>query len=308
MGIEIDITSVSSGSAPIMIIACFAIVFLLLIYSAIKKHKKNESGNPPKACRYSQKEHFDICKSIAEFAATLSACGATGAQVNSCIAYLSARFGLQVEMIAFPQHILFCTENCESGETLTINEKLKENPLDFDRIIMMTRLTKETVSQNLSKEQFIEKYQGILKCKRLSPNLVLVLASLANASFCRLFNGDAISMVIVAVATASGFYLRRTLVHLFGLDFRLGTILAATVSTIIGSSAYVFHLGDTPNIALATCILYLVPGIPYINSLSDLLNGMFLGCLSHFFKGAILTICLSLGFCIGLFLTNLHFF
>lgn len=291
-----------------MILASFIVVLLLLIYSFTRKKKIANAKNVPTICEYSKKESFDICKSIAEFASALSACGATSVQVDSCVAYLCAHFGLHAEMIAFPRHILFCAEDNRSGETLTINEKIKENPLDFDRIIMMTRLAKEAAGENLSKEVFVEKFQKILKCKRLHPDLVLVLASLANASFCRLFNGDAISMVIVAVATACGFYLRRTLVHLFGFDFRLGTILAATLSTVIGTSAYVFHLGDTPNIALATCILYLVPGIPYINSLSDLLNGMFLGCLNNFFKGAILTICLSLGFCIGLVLTNLHFF
>lgn len=80
------------------------------------------------------------------------------------------------------------------------------------------------------------------------------------------------------------------------------------VSTVIGCAGYAFQLGDTPDIALATSVLYLVPGILYINALSDLLNGAFLSCIRHAFNATILTICLSIGFSLGLISTNLHFF
>ncbi|MCL4103177.1 threonine/serine exporter ThrE family protein [Fibrobacter sp. HC4] len=310
MGIDIDITSVSSGNATVLIGACFAIVLFLIIYEAFFTKKGMGTSASPLSEILEQQENqeFIVCKMIAEFAATLAACGATSMQVLSSVAYLSTHFGIHAEVTGLPQHILLCAVDDKRQKTYTINQKIKENPLDFDRIIMLNHLAKETVAENYSPEIFYEKFQKILAVKRLHPNLVLVLASLANASFCRLFNGDFISMAIVATATACGFYLRRTLCSRFKLDFRMGTILAAVVSTVIGTSGYVFQIGETPNVALATSILYLVPGIPYINSLSNLLNGMFLGCISQFFKGAILTICLSLGFCIGLVLTNLHFF
>ena len=310
MGIDIDITSVSFGNATVLIGVCFAIVLFLIVYETFftKKGKGTNASLHSEILDCQENPDFVICKMIAEFASTLAACGATSMQVLSSVAYLSTHFGIHAEVTGLPQHILLCAVDDKLQKTYTINQKIKENSLDFDRIILLNHLAKETVAKNYSPEIFYEKFQKILAVKRLHPNLVLVLASLANASFCRLFNGDFVSMAIVATATACGFYLRRTLCSRFKLDFRMGTILAATISTVIGTSGYVFQIGETPNVALATSILYLVPGIPYINSLSNLLNGMFLGCISQFFKGAILTICLSLGFCIGLVLTNLHFF
>lgn len=310
MGIEIDVTSISTGMAPVLIFVCLGITLLLLVTTLVFA-KKEKRSKEQECCRLNileGKENFRMSRMVAEYAAALSACGGTNAQTSSCVAYLCAHFGISAEVTEFPQHILLSSVDYKNEETFSICEKIKENPLDFDRIIKLSRLAKRVVSEKMTAEVFYEEFQKVLKCKRMNPNLVLVLASLANASFCRLFEGDAIAMGIVIVATACGFFLRRTLCGTFGMDFRLGTILAAICSTIIGTSGYAFQLGGTPNVALATSVLYLVPGIPFINSFSNLLNGMFLGCISQFFKGTILTVCLSLGFCIGLVVTNLHFF
>lgn len=296
--------------APALILVSLGLTLLLLVTSLFFA-KKEKRSKEQECCRLNVlegKENFRMSKMVAEFAAALSACGGTNAQTSSCVAFLCGHFGISAEVTEFPQHILLSSVDYKNEETFSMCEKIKESPLDFDRVIKLSRLAKKAANENMSAEHFYEEFQEILKAKRLNPNIVLLLASLANASFCRLFNGDFYAMGIVVVATACGFFLRRTLCGILGMDFRLGTICAAVISTIIGTSGYAFHLGETPNIALATSVLYLVPGIPFINSFSNLLNGMFLGCISQFFKGSILTVCLSLGFCIGLVATNLHFF
>lgn len=310
MGIEIDVTSISTGMAPVLIFVCLGVTLLLIVATLVfaKKEKRSKLQDSCRLNFLEGKENFRMSKMVAEFAAALSACGGTNAQTSSCVAYLCAHFGISAEVTEFPQHILLSSVDFRNEETFSICEKIKENPLDFNRIIELNRLAKKAVNEKMTPEEFYENFQRILKVRRLNPNLVLLLASLANASFCRLFGGDFYAMAVVIVATACGFFLRRTLCGVLGMDFRFGTICAAMVSTIIGTSGYAFQLGETPNIALATSVLYLVPGIPFINSFSNLLNGMFLGCISQFFKGTILTVCLSLGFCIGLVATNLHFF
>ena len=60
-----------------------------------------------------------------------------------------------------------------------------------------------------------------------------------------------------------------------------------------------FHCTDTPDIALGTSVLYLVPGIPYINSVSDLIHGHLLCCISRFIEASVLTACLGIGLSVG---------
>ena len=45
-------------------------------------------------------------------------------------------------------------------------------------------------------------------------------------------------------------------------DLRLTFLLCSFASAVIGASSYLFNLGDTPQIAIDTSILYLVPGVP----------------------------------------------
>ncbi len=137
--------------------------------------------------------------------------------------------------------------------------------------------------------------------------LVLLLASLANAAFCRLFTGDWAAVGVVFLSTLVGFYIKQVLTeHKF--DVRLTFIICAFISSVLASTATLFSFGHTPNIAVATSVLYLVPGIPFINSFSDLLNRHYICAFGRFMDAVILTCCLSLGLCVGMLLMNLKMF
>ncbi len=309
MGIGIDIASVYSGHARVLIVASLLVTSIFaLLCRILGNRKKAHACGAVNPLDENSEERPCAEKMIAELAASLASSGATSSLLESSVRYLCARFGVSAEIIGFPKHVLLSVSGKKLSDHYTITQKLLPNPLDFHRIILLHRLARETLEKMYPPEIFWDRFQEILQEKRLSPNLVLVLTGLANASFCKLFNGDWISMGIVFVATVSGFYLKNALHGKFQIDLRLATIFSAFVSTVLGCAGYAFQLGGTPDVALATSVLYLVPGIPYINALSDLLNGAFLSCIRHAFNATILTVCLSIGFCLGLISTNLHFF
>ena len=92
------------------------------------------------------------------------------------------------------------------------------------------------------------------------------------------------------------------------IDIRLAFVCASFVSSVIAAAGYVFGLGSTPDIALGTSVLYLVPGVPYLNSMSDLLDGHYISFLSRFLDATVLTVCLSAGLCGGFLAMNLRWF
>lgn len=55
-------------------------------------------------------------------------------------------------------------------------------------------------------------------------------------------------------------------------------------------------------------MLYLIPGVPYINSVSDLLACHYLCAFSRFVDALVLTACLSVGLCAGMYLLGLRMF
>ncbi|MDE6367835.1 MAG: threonine/serine exporter family protein, partial [Muribaculaceae bacterium] len=140
-----------------------------------------------------------------------------------------------------------------------------------------------------------------------SQAVVLFLVALANASFCRLFGGDLAAMAVVFMATLSGFMVKQLLIK-HHADVRLTVIFCAFISGVLGATALLFSLGATPKIALATSVLYLVPGIPFINSFSDMLYRHYICAFSRFVDALVLTCCLSIGLCAAMLMMNAGMF
>ena len=145
----------------------------------------------------------------------------------------------------------------------------------------------------------------ILDVPRINKHIVIFLTAVANLSFCRLFNGDYIAMGIVFANTAVGFYYKNLLLS-WHINQHIVTIIASIISALIGSSGFIFGISSTPNIALATSVLWLVPGIRFINAMSDILRGHYLVAHSRLTDALITTICLSVGLCLALIIFQIE--
>ena len=115
-------------------------------------------------------------------------------------------------------------------------------------------------------------------------------------------------MAIVFLATVCGFMLKNQLPRKGIKDIRILTLLAATCSSIIACLGYMTQATATPDVALGTSVLYLIPGIPYINSVSDLIYGHLLCCISRFIQACVLTACIGIGLSLGILLMNVQYF
>jgi uncharacterized membrane protein YjjP (DUF1212 family) len=67
-----------------------------------------------------------------------------------------------------------------------------------------------------------------------------------------------------------------------------------------------YNIGNTPDIALGTSVLYLVPGVPLINGVIDVIEGHVLAGVSRLINAALLIICLSIGLSLTLLLLGVN--
>ena len=147
----------------------------------------------------------------------------------------------------------------------------------------------------------------ICNCACVNPWLLLLLVSLANASFCRLFSGDPMAMATVFIATFIGFLVKQILVRRH-MDIRLTVLFCSFLSAMIAAAGSLLGIGGTPEIAVATSVLYLVPGIPFINSFCDLLDRHYLCAFGRAMNAVMLLCCLSLGLCAGMAVMHMAMF
>ncbi|MDE6653142.1 MAG: threonine/serine exporter family protein, partial [Muribaculaceae bacterium] len=241
----------------------------------------------------------EICLFLSEYSAWLLGSGATSIRLERNVHRMAESMGCRAEMTILPRHIHITVFLPDHSDSYTYIIATRPMPISFDINTRLSRLSWSMADDRISFSEAKERFDEIITTPGANNNLVLILASCANAAFCRLFTGDWSAVGIVFLSTLAGFYLKQVLTER-KVDVRLVFIMCAFVSSVLGSTAALFSFGHTPDIAVGTSVLYLVPGIPFLNSFSDMLDGHYICAFGRFVHAAVLTACLSLGLCGGM--------
>ncbi len=246
--------------------------------------------------RYSSKE---VCLFLSEYAVALFGCGVTCIRLERNVNRIASAWGKRVELYIMPRHIHMTVIDPDGADIFTHISSVRQAPISFSLNTRLSQLSWHIADEDMPLDKASRRMRHIISSDTQNPWMTLTLASLANASFCGIFGGDYAAMLIVAVATALGFRLKQILTKAH-IDGRVIFFICALFSTLIGSLAFILTPGGTPSIAVGTSVLYLVPGIPFLNSFSDLLYRHYICSFSRFIDATVLTVCLSLGLCLGM--------
>lgn len=134
---------------------------------------------------------------------------------------------------------------------------------------------------------------------------VLLMVGLSCASFAHLAGGDALICFITFLASCGGMLVRQ---ELAGRHYNPMIVFAATafVATCISGLSLRFGLGNDPQIAIASSVLLLVPGFPFINALSDILKGYTNMGIGRWALATVLTFGACIGIVFALSLLNIN--
>ena len=150
------------------------------------------------------------------------------------------------------------------------------------------------------------RFYEIVQRPRLPEWLLCVMIGVAGASFCSLFGGDRLAMALVFAASQAAFLVRRFMVVSRRMDIRLGFLGASFTASFL-SAVGSWHVPTaTPEVAVASSILFLVPGIPLLSAVNDILSGHALMGISRGVNAAILTLCIAFGLVVTLMVTGFN--
>lgn len=249
----------------------------------------------------------DIASFLADYASLLAGCGATCIRIAKNTSRMAAAAGLKADISVMPDHVYVALTDNRGYDSGTVMRKNARCGISFSINARLSRLSWELADGKIGfreAEQLFESIKATHPAGRIES---LLLTSLANASFCRLFGGDAMAMLIVFLSTLAGYRLRQIMLA-ERLDIRLAFLCASFFSATISAAGHVFGISATPETALGTSVLYLIPGVPYINSVSDLFYRHYLCAFSRLADAAVLTACLSAGLCAGMAILGLRWF
>ncbi len=249
----------------------------------------------------------DVCLFLTEYSAWLLGCGTTCVRLEKNVTRIARAYGKRVDLTIMPRHVHISVWELDGSDFVTSVATIRKTPISFNINTRLSELSWRIAESGLSLDEARRIFNEIVSSDSQNKWLVLILVSLANASFCRLFGGDAYAMGVVFIATMAGYWVKTQLLGK-GFDLRPTVIICSFISAVLGASCSLFSLRTTPEIALGTSVLYLVPGIPLLNSFSDMLYRYYICSMSRFFDALVITGCLSIGLCSAMFLMKAGMF
>ena len=239
-----------------------------------------------------QAELKAIARFVAEYATRLMGSGVHTSRVVRNTKRLGEALGVRVIVSAFQKVVNFSVVDDESGEVCTEAADIPPLPISFELNAELSALSWEAYDERLPLGEIERRYREIVALPRLDPIFTLVLVGLANASFCRLFGGDWFAVSIVFTATLIGFFLKQGM-QARGFNHYVIFIASAFVASMYASVALTFD--TTSDVAIATSVLFLIPGVPLINGVIDIVEGHILNGIARLTSALMLIVCIAIG-------------
>ena len=126
---------------------------------------------------------------------------------------------------------------------------------------------------------------------------------LACAAISRFFGGDLAAFIITFASSAAAMFVRQELAHRH-LNFILVTTATAFVASGLAALGTMLQISATPSAAISASVLLLVPGVPLINGVKDLINGYPMNGLARGVNALVIVLCIAVGLSFALWLTG----
>lgn len=239
-----------------------------------------------------RQELTEILDFIAEYATYLLGSGVHTSRVIRNSQRIGESQGVDLQLSSFQRSTILTVRDPESGEAVTRVVKIPALPISFERNSDLSALSWDAYDEKFPLAAIRSRYAELIAKPRIDPIFVLLTVGLANASFCRLFGGDWTAMGIVFTSTLVGFAAKQRM-QAHGVNHFLIFIIAAFMASLCATAALRFDCAA--EIALATSPLFLVPGVPLINGVIDIVEGHILIGFSRLISALLLIICIAIG-------------
>lgn len=133
--------------------------------------------------------------------------------------------------------------------------------------------------------------------------LVVLIIGLSCGCFSHLAGGDLPVFLMTCLASAVAMYTRQELHHR-RVHILINWAATAFVATAISGLAVTFDLGERPQLAMAACVLLLVPGFPMVNAISDMVKGHISVGWARWVHASLMVLATAVGVVLAMNVTN----
>ncbi len=243
---------------------------------------------------------------FADICVTLMKNGASSGRVKRNIQRISDNLKYQTEIFFSYSAIIITAKHPISGEKETVIKTIPHLGINFSIVSAISILSWQVVEQKLTIDQIKNELDEIKEIPHYNKYLLWVAVGLAGASLCKIFDGTWIEFIITFLATISGLMFRQLVMQRKGFNMYVSWIVGAFISC---SVINLFRrMGVEPvGSALTTCVLWLIPGVPMINSFIDILDGHVVSGWARATMSIMMIFMIAVGFFLSLYVFGYGF-
>lgn len=224
----------------------------------------------------------------------LMSTGASTARIRMTVDRIANFCGYNSDLFITHRALTLNLSDKNNEHTFSSLKRTSTQGVNFRIVSGISRMSWKVKEQNWTLNQIEDELNRLAALPRYPKVLLLPLMGLAGASFCGLAGGSPSAMGISFLSTLSGFIIKEETQKL-KFNTYLCVLFAAITSAMFSGLFCKLYPDKGFQPALATSVLYLIPGVPLINSFTDLIDGNLLNGMLRAVHGLIIAFMIALG-------------
>ena len=245
----------------------------------------------------------DIGALLLEIGALLMSSGANTNRIRLTLQRIGKSYNFKTDFLITHRAIMLTLKDSDGNVSFNELKQTYAHVANFKIVSGLSKLSWQIAEEKLSVKKARKEVQRLKALPHYPRYVVLTVVAFACSSFCGLNDGSFIEMLIVFIAAFLGVFLRQELakkkVNPY-FNIFIASFFTAMISGALGLLLPYKH----DNILFITSILYLIPGIQLINSITDILDGNTLNGIVRAFIGLVVSFAISAGLLLAILIYN----
>ena len=218
----------------------------------------------------------------------------------------AAFLGLPEEHLhIFVQFNMLMVNLSDDEHSYTKFQRCDKHGINMTTLSLISKLSWTAIREDYSIERYAEELEAIANRPRnYTANQVAIGTGFACGGFCIQFGCDWIAFIYASIAAAIGMRVKGLLVEK-GINVYMAIAASAFVSTVIAwATDFLPAWTDTPLHPLLACALFIVPGVPLINFVDDMLDNYISVGMTRAINTFLMIVAMSFGIAFFLKIAN----
>lgn len=242
---------------------------------------------------------------ILDMGTFLLASGAHSGRVVSNINRIAITWNFSVNLQPTFKGLLATVQNLnDENDAVTMFKESPIHSVHLEILSKVSNLSWKVYDDRLSIDETESSFEQIKNMKHYSPLVVSLAVGFSCAGLCFLSFGDSLNALVAFIAAFIGSLIRFKIASLeFNPMISIG--IAAFVTTMITGLGSIYEIGDNPETAMATAVLYLIPGVPLVNCIIDIIEGYLSSAMNRALFAGFILLCIATGMTLSITLMGI---